>query len=265
MIVRITVLAVLLTASCAAASSTPVAMGDGQIGGAKIKPYEFTWRQCAWNEGDWVSTSPLTERAVVIGDHTLRVRQNLISRKDQEIVSTTYFDRSSLSPLRMEQDVRATKDQQAISVEHVLRPDGYSSVMTRGGETKEVAGAITSEMFHGAMLGLPLVTLDWGQGAYTFEASMVSMKASYAVTATLAGREVISHDGKELEALLVDVEWTHNELGDVYPPGPDASGGRYWLAQDPPVGMPYVLRYKTDTYTVEFIGDTCPESKAKAE
>ncbi len=265
MIVRITVLAALLTTSCAAASTTPVAMGDGQIDGAKIKPYEFTWRQCALNEGAWVSASPLTERAVVIGDHMLRVRQRLISPNGQEIVSTTYFDRPSLSPLRLEQEVRATEDQSAINVEHVLGPDGYSATMTRDGATKQAAGAITSEMFHGGILGLPLAMLDWERGSYDFEASMMSMKATYAVTATLAGREMISHDGKEVEVLLVDVEWTHNELGDVYPPGPDASGGRYWLVQDPAAGMPYVPRYKTDTYTVEFIGDICPEADAKAE
>jgi len=56
----------------------------------------------------------------------------------------------------------------------------------------------------------------------------------------------------------VDVEWHHRESGDVYLPGPDASGGRYWIVTEPPAGFPYVPRYKTDTYAVEFVGGFCP-------
>ena len=53
-------------------------------------------------------------------------------------------------------------------------------------------------------------------------------------------------------------KWHHRETGDIYPPGPDATGGRYWVVPDPPPGIPYVLRYKTDAYAVEFEREYCP-------
>ena len=57
----------------------------------------------------------------------------------------------------------------------------------------------------------------------------MSFDGTYRTIATLAGRETFTHDSQQVEVLLVDVEWHHQETGDVYPPGPDASGGRYWL------------------------------------
>ena len=65
--------------------------------------------------------------------------------------------------------------------------------------------------------------------------------------------------GRDVDVWLVDVEWHHLETGDIYAAGPDASGGRYWVVRNPPPGFPYVPRYKTDTYTIEFIADLCPD------
>jgi hypothetical protein len=39
----------------------------------------------------------------------------------------------------------------------------------------------------------------------------------------------------------------------VYPPGPDGSGGRYWVLSEKTAELPHVIRYKTDTYAVEFL------------
>ena len=47
--------------------------------------------------------------------------------------------------------------------------------------------------------------------------------------------------------------------------GPDASGGRYWVVPEPPDGFPYVPRYKTDTYAVEFVRNTCPAAEPVAQ
>ena len=89
-------------------------------------------------------------------------------------------------------------------------------------------------------------------------ASMMNFDASYLVRAEWVGSEMLDFQGRQIEAWLVDIEWHHQELGDIYPPGPNASGGRYWVVPDPPDGFPYVPRYKTDTYAVEFIESVCP-------
>lgn len=94
----------------------------------------------------------------------------------------------------------------------------------RGDEVTNLGGQVDSSMWHGNALGLVLATID-----------------------------------TSVEVLLVDVEWHHNESGDVYPLGPNASGGRYWIVTDPPPGIPYVPQYRTDTYLVSTLLDGCPE------
>jgi hypothetical protein len=131
--------------------------------------------------------------------------------------------------------------------------------MVRGEETQELSGSITSDMLNGAALGLPLATLGYQKQPLEFMASMMSFDGTYNVTAEWVGKETLTFDGENVEAWLIDVEWHHRESGDIYPPGPDASGGRYWVVNDPPDGFPYVPRYQTDTYNVEFVRNTCPE------
>ena len=92
-----------------------------------------------------------------------------------------------------------------------------------------------------------------------FTASMMAFDGTYTVRAKWSGRETIQYHGADIELWTVDVEWQHIESGDIYPAGPDASGGRYWIAKNPPKGFPYVPRYKTDSYNVEFIRELCPE------
>ncbi len=114
-------------------------------------------------------------------------------------------------------------------------------------------------MLHGAALGLPLAMLEYQDEPLHFKASMVSFDGTYEVKATWVGRAVLQFEGNDIEAWLIDVEWHHNESGDIYPAGPDESGGRYWVVSNPPEGFPYVPRYQTDTYAVEFISGVCPD------
>ena len=171
--------------------------------------------------------------------------------------SDVYVGRDSFSPVKMETVAVADGVRVAHTIRH-LDADGYNGSMTRDGETTELEGVISSSMLHGGGMGLPLATLDYQSEPLEFVASMVSFDATYRVVAEWVGREKIEFDGTELEAWLIDVEWHHRESGDVYPPGPDASGGRYWVVRDAPPGFPHVPRYQTDTYAVEFIEDVCP-------
>ena len=109
-------------------------------------------------------------------------------------------------------------------------------------------------------MGLPLATLPVQDKPLTFLTSMIGFDASYEVTTTWAGTEELEDSsGRPVVAHLVDVEWKHRELGDIYPPGPDGSGGRYWIVPDAPEGFPYVPIYKTDSYAVEFVQKFCPD------
>lgn len=246
-----------LLAAPAAAADLSMTIGDGMIDGSKIRPYSLSWQQCSLQDGEWTGSAPLSEEVATIGEHVLRHRQTGTQANGVVQRAVTYFDRASFAPLRMETEV--TRDGERIAyAERVLSADGYSGFTQRGEERTPVSGQVSSRMLHGMAMGLPLAAMDVPDEPVTFLASMISFDGTYEVTATWVGTEVISHGGAEITAQLVDVEWHHRESGDIYPPGPDGSGGRYWIVTSPPDGFPYVPRYKTDTYAIEFVQGICP-------
>ena len=231
-------------------------MGDGTVRGERIQDYEFTWLQCAKQGDAWTDGGPLTETYSAAGDDA-RVTQRTKQSNGMVIVSTTIFDRSSLAPRRMEQTVTDPDGNTLMSISRKLDISGYSGQSTQGDQVANLSGVVTSQMWHGNNLGLVLATIDPASYPVEFASSMISFDGTYRTIATLAGRETLDHEDTTVEILLVDVEWHHNETGDVYPPGPDASGGRYWLAIDPPPGIPYVPQYRTDTYIVSTLLEDC--------
>lgn len=257
--IMLTTSALIISTGCATAeTSTRIDMGDGQVNGMTIAPYEFIWSQCNFSEDRWVSTAPLTEEVVLIGNEMLRLRQTTGTPSARMTIFTAYMDRASLSPRRMEIEITTPDGAGDASAIRDIDEEGYTGVTRRGGQQSPASGVINSQMFHGGALGLALQTLDFDHAPYTFDASMMTMNATYVIDATLAGKDKIDFDGQLVDVLLVDVHWVHNESGDIYPPGPDASGGRYWIAENPPENFPHVPRYKTDSYVVEFVPEFCP-------
>ena len=252
------VLTVLLSTNISALSAqNAMVLGDGVIDGQRISPYSLSWQQCAVQEGEWVSSGALTEKLDIIGEQIVRHRQIGSQPGGVATVTSTYFDRASLAPLRIETE--ATRDGTQIAyVERNLNSGGYTGYMIRNGERTDLAGAPSSEMLHGMVLGLPLAAIDVQSEPLSFAASMVAFDGTYDVIATWAGSETIDWNEQTIDVQLIDVEWHHRESGDVYPPGPDESGGRFWVVNEPPAGFPYVPRYKTDTYAVEFLPQVCP-------
>ncbi len=259
-ILAITLLGLSFTACAMANESTSMRMGDGTVRGERLNDYQNNWLQCAKQEDGWVTGAQLAETLVSIGEvlrHTQRAEQS----NGMMGISTTYFDRDSLAPLRMERQVTASDGHLVATVTRTLDEKGYNGARKKGDQVTEFAGTISSSMWHGGALGLPLVTIDASRYPVEFASSMMAFDGTYHTIATLAGRETLHHDGAPVEALLVDVEWHHIESGDVYPPGPDASGGRYWLVPDPPDNYPYVPQYRTDTYLVSTLMNACPGSE----
>ncbi len=248
----------LISQTTAAGAANTMSVGDGMIDGRRIHPYEFSWQQCSLADGQWQNRASLTEAMATHGDSQLRRRQTVVRPDGTVVQSDNYFDRGSFALLRMEME--ATLDGVTVATsKRQFDANGYSGVIGRGDESTAVKGKIDTSMLHGGALGLPLSTLEYQDKPLHFKASMVSFDGTYEVKATWVGREVLQFEGNDIEAWLIDVEWHHNESGDIYPAGPDESGGRYWVVSNPPEGFPYVPRYQTDTYAVEFISGVCPD------
>lgn len=246
----------LLAMGTAALADTRMIIGDGLVDGTRLKPYQLTWQQCSFQDGQSQDLGPLTEELVVIGD-IVRLSQSGVQPNGAVSRSDTYFDRSSLAPLRMEMEA-SMDGKRLVYVERELAADGYTGIAMQGDQSKALKGTISSAMLHGGAMGLPLATMDFQDESIIFLASMVGLDATYDVVAEWVGKETLEFGGQQVQSWLIDVEWRHRESGDVYLPGPNASGGRYWVVQAPPDGYPYVPRYKTDTYAVEFGTHFCP-------
>lgn len=244
------IIPLLLAAGAAALADTKMAIGDGLIDGTKLEPYRHTWQQCSFQNGQPQAQGALVEELVIIGD-IVRHRQTGVQPNGTVSRSDTYFDRLSFAPLRMEME--ATRDGERLAYfERELDEQGYTGIAMQGDKSKELKGLVSSAMLHGGAMGLPLATMDYQDESVEFPASMIGFDATYDVIAEWVGKENLEFRDQDFESWMIDVEWRHRESGDVYPPGPDASGGRYWVVQNPPDGYPYVPRYKTDTYAVEF-------------
>ncbi len=251
-------LSVLLIAQAGDLTGTPASIGDNQVDGRKIAHYDLTWSQCAFQNNEWTAMPALRERVDVITDHILRVAQYTKAPDGNRVNSTAYYDRQTFAPIRMEQHVAGASGDPVARVDRVFEEKGNQATIMQGDKTAARSGTIGNRLYHGGALGLPLATLNYTKAPFLMNASMINFNATYKLWITLAGTEKLTYEDQELQVSLVDVEWHHNEAGDVYPPGPDASGGRYWVIQEPSAGLPYILRYKTDTYAVEFLKDICP-------
>ena len=239
-----------------------VAMGDGSITGKEVHPYEYSWRQCSLVDGQWTNGSDLTERVTLIGDHVMRVEHST-SPQPGIISDASYFlDRSSLSPIRSE--IRIVGSDGKALAEHswAFGKAGYKAVMKRGDKVTRKTGGLNNSMYHAILLGIPLSAIDDWSRPIRMIGMMTQFDASYTLTATRSGTEAISAGGKDSTVSLIDVHWVHNEIGDVYPAGPNASGGRYWITVEAQSKLPRVIRYKTDTYVVEYVPRFCPSDSS---
>ncbi len=245
----------------ARAGQMVVEVGDGTVDGTKIQPYEHTWRQCSMGEAGWTDGGTFTETMTVVeesGQHYLRHEQKTQRPDGGGSLSVTWLERETLAPVRKTVRVVDADGNEQGSAAYTFTPDGYTGHKTKDGAQETVSGKVSSQMYSGMGFGLPLATLDPAQLPAELSASMISFDGTYRVIATSAGTENLEINGRTVTVQLIDVEWHHHESGDVYPPGPDASGGRYWVVSDPPAGVPYVPRYKTDGYAIEAVQKVCP-------
>ena len=253
----------LLSATCLLATNLhagTMTMGDGQVDVSSLKPYEFTWIQCAVQEETWINMPQLTESMSFPDDQSVLLQQSSTRPDGGQSKVKMLFDSPAFAPRKLDaRHANGNGDVLAAS-EFEFTEEGYSGSRTQGGQTNEVNGHVNATQFAGTTMGLPLASLGWQDEPLEFSASMVSFDGTYDVIATWTERITLeTANGASYEVFHVDVHWHHRETGDVYPPGPDATGGRYWLVPDPPEGIPYVLRYKTDAYAVEFEREYCPQ------
>lgn len=233
---------------------TEIIMGDGQIGGEELEPYDFTWTQCTFQDGEWVTGLPVRETLEIRSDGQFELSQFSSSPDGGQTVITHVLNAQSLQRTELIQKVKTPDGTELGSARLNFSSAGFT---IKAGDDEHPGGTISSNMYGGAYLGLPLSTVDYSGGAVALDAGMLAVQGTYRVEAFPMGVETIHLANASVDAQRVDVWWLHHESGDIYEPGPDSSGGRYWLLTTPQTDLPRVLAYKTDTYAIEFSPMTC--------
>lgn len=233
---------------------TEIFMGDGQIGGEELEPYDFTWNQCTFQDGEWVTGLPVRETLQLRSDGQIELSQFSSAPDGAQTVITHVLDAQSLRRTELIQKVKTPDGTELGSARLSFSSDGFT---IKAGDEERPGGTISSNMYGGAYLGLPLSMVDYSDGAVVLDAGMLAVQGTYRVEAFPMGVETIGLVNGSVYAQRVDVRWLHHESGDIYEPGPDGSGGRYWLLTTPQTDLPRVLAYKTDTYAIEFSPMTC--------
>lgn len=232
-------------------------MGDGFISGENVTPYEYSWAQCSMVEGKWKNGSRLTERSAIIGSSLLRIDQTSSPQPGISSRVSHYMDLASLAPIRSEAHFTGQDGKPLGKRVWEFDADGYTAIISQGGKIVEKSGNLSNKMYNAIILGIPFAAIDDWDIPIRITGFMTQFDASYTITATQAGKGTVQVGKRDIDVRWIDVQWLHDEIGDVYPAGPDASGGRYWITEKEEQGLPRILRYKTDVYVIEHSPEFC--------
>ena len=133
---------------------------------------------------------------------------------------------------------------------------GYTQITHGPAEqVHELKVPVSVKGFNAANFGLAIAGLPLAAGYQArLPSVMPQLLGSYWTLISVTGETQFKlDDGTTIDAWQVDVDWLHLESGDVYPGGPDGSGGAYTIAKKIQTGEPRVLRYLTDTSDVRLV------------
>lgn len=220
---------------------------------ATAQAYQGSWKQLVLVEGDWQESASINERMEAAGDDQWLHVQTSIPSDEMKVVSTRLVNRSDLFTTEVKQELLGFPDTQPRSM-HITYANKQikRKILMADGQEIEQMVHMPFDGYDGFILGLALSGLPLSDGKeYRLPSVMPNFMAGYWLHATVSdGGDVTLSDGSEQSIWFVDVEWWNINDGDIYPAGPDGTGGRYSIFKQPKSGQPAVYRYQTDTVDI---------------
>lgn len=236
-----------------------LAIGARSVEGRRIGSYEARWRQRTLQEGEWLDTGIIEEKAEIArweGQDVLRHTQ--ITTQDagkMKVINRIDFDRATLSPLHLRQTFENGPPQAPDEIVFRFEKTRIAGEAHKGEKSRTFETPTEEPMFYGMTFGLVLAALPLAEG-YEAEmpVSMPQMRTGYTVRAKVVGQETYQDaQGKPVTAWVVETEWKDRASGEVSPGGASRSGGAYSVIPRPPKGLPYVPKYINDTVRIEVL------------
>lgn len=261
-----------------AAGSDRVGPGHHSLDGAKLHPFEARWQERQVRDGAWADASRTSEH-LTIDEATSRLRfVRTVDAGTWGYDLIAELDRRTLAPRRLTRELREGIPEQVVAqlaqagvvrrFEYTFTEGGYRAVFTAAdGATHETSGSFERPVFDATAMGPILAALPLEVG-YEARLPVVFIQAhDGSLTAYDMIARVVANDGSggrvpEVDPIFrVEVDWADPATGEVSAAGgADDSGGAYWIATDPPAGIPYVPRYANNT--VDFILQTADVADA---
>jgi hypothetical protein len=232
---------------------TPVLVGDGTVDGGRLQAFDGLWDSYQRGEPD-VRRGRFREHFELHDDEmgSQWVHEQLIFRGDVSVgAAVLRLDPSTLAPVKLVQHF-ADHPQGIQRIQLDFDASGYTRRTTTDGIEAEDRVELPVAAYYGNSFGLAVAALPLTDG---YRARLPSVFPAwdglYWLELTVVGRAERSLSdeagGQSVEVFLVDADWLNVNDGSIYPPGPDASGGRYEIVVDPMPGQAPVWRYISDT------------------
>ncbi len=234
-----------------------------------IQPYENTWAQFGYQEGQRVpapspSISEVLETVTVDGRRCVK-RVQTTTQQGLDIYGEILLDAKTFEPVLIHREMKGLPPSaqlpEGMSAYTRWEFDGmdYTRVTKNSsGDLVKVERKLAAPMFEGGTLGLLIARLPLKRGYHTeipvvmslgFSPDLVKYRLVVRVTGT---KEYLAH-GKELRPWVVEVDWLDWDSKEVTSPGGEGeSGGAYYVLTHPPKGVPYVLRYANNSVLIDY-------------
>lgn len=240
------------------AQPTIVKVGSEIVDGTKLKPFSAQWDQFSTADGSKVKTASYQEQlelSHVDGAPQLKHTQTVKDKSGTQVTNITYFDRATLKPLRIQQNMLGVPEGSPDNRSFEFGDAQYKMSLTMpDGKQHNRTVHLPTDMFNVANLGLVFAAMPLALGeTYRMPSTFPQYQDGlYWMDAKVTGETSFKNaDGKEVGAWQVDIRWINIRGGDEYPAGPEASGGAYYISKQPGNGMPPVPAYVNDTIAIE--------------
>ncbi len=234
-----------LTLTCMADQA--IIRGDEPLAGIEqIKPFHGVWSQRAAGEDGWTDAGTIEERLELLQDGNWRHTQISHRPDSSRVEAIRILAADTLLVRSLEQTLHGFPDTAPRSI-NVVFQDHQIRKQTRmsDGQVVEAKTCMPFDGYDGMIFGLVLAALPLKEGMqYRLPSVMSAFMHGFWANADMKLAEPVKlADGKDYRQWRVDVEWLNINDGDIYPPGPDESGGSYYILENPPAGTPPVYRY----------------------
>ncbi len=227
----------------------------------RLKPFHAHWVQKQTQDGEQ-QLSPITieEQLSRNGDgHWVHQQTMHHAEKSIKVYHSRTFDQHSMRLMNQSTQYENAPPKAPKSLSYELFNNHFTGLVTAADNSiTEIKHPLSMPMFDGQIAGLAMAALPLATDKkWSMPMTIPTMKAEFWLEASVTGKQsMAAHNGQQVEVWVVDALWHNLTDGDVYPGGPEHSGGTYYITVDQQPGQPVVMAYANNSTVILWDGET---------